>query len=225
MTRGRIVTAKVFVGIICTVLILGTVFMTTILIIFRNGPNVPYELSDKSYRNIPNVGGDCCVYVSENFFYDNNLYIPGGDDIYFNTYGENGDNWIVNGSRYRNGRVKNLKYSFLTGSNRGGQFDSIIITCNSKNITRLQNQQKHNEYTYGLQVEDYVKDSENGNNTMEYRCEYTINFKRNVNTSKECQLSMIVKISHNKDASAEQFKEVCDELFFSLLDNVVYRNV
>ena len=226
MTRGKVITAKVFIGIICSVLILGTIFMTTILLIFKDGRH-SFDRLYTPYKNISNICGDDCVYVYENFFYENNLDIPTPNNIVFYSKRDLSNAFSVEGvsSYLYDGRAKELKYSFATESNNNEQKDkvAVIITCDPVNIEKLNNKQEYEGYTFGVEVEEYVKDADS--NVIVYDCSYLINFERNENTSKKCQLSMKVRIEHDKETPTEKFRERCDKLFYSLLDNVVYRNV
>ncbi|MDE6605060.1 MAG: hypothetical protein K2K85_03440 [Clostridia bacterium] len=223
MTRGKVITAKVFIGIICSVLILGTIFMTTIVLIFKDGANRPDQIYTP-YNNIPNICGDDCVYISENFFYENNLNIP--TNIGFYSMRDLSNTSSVEGSTYLYyGRAKELAYSFETRSNKNEQLENcaILIKCDPVNIEKLQNKQKYDGYVYSVETKDFIKD--NDSEVMVYSCTYVIDFKRNENTFKKCQLTMEIKIEHDKDMPTQMYKERSDKLFYSLLDNVVYRNV
>ena len=72
MTKGKLIASKVVVGIICALLIIGVVIMSVMLYIIPGSPNIPAELST-NYDNLPNIMGDEGVYVSKNFFIENNL--------------------------------------------------------------------------------------------------------------------------------------------------------
>ncbi|MDE6869752.1 MAG: hypothetical protein K2J75_03400, partial [Clostridia bacterium] len=179
------------------------------------------------YISITNICGDDCVYVSENFFYENNLDIPTPTNIdFYSTRRDLSNTFSVEGTNYvYKGRAKELAYSFMTSSNKNEQLENCAITvkCDPVNIEKLKNKQKYDEYVYGVETKDILKD--NNSEIMVYCCIYVIDFKRNENTSKKCQLTMEISIEHDKDMPTDNYKERCDKLFYSLLDNVVYRNV
>lgn len=222
MTKGKLIASKVVVSIICALLIIGVVVMSVMLYVIPGIPNIPAELST-NYDNLPNIMGDEGVYVSKNFFIENNLEIP--EYVSFSRAG--GGHIIKKYIKYHDhtGRISGLAYYCDSDSLQNSEQEkiSVFITCESKEIEKLQNIQKHNGYTYGLMTSSTI--SKEDRQVMITRFVYSVNFNRNENTSKKCQLTMSVRIEHSKDISSEDYKEYCDILFYSMLDNVVYRNI
>lgn len=218
MAKGKLIASKVIVGIFCVLLIAGAVFTSVALYISSKMPNVPEELTTH-YDNLPNIMGDDGVYVSKSFFIENDLEIP----QYVTFYHVNRNR--INQKNGYTGRAKGFAYDCASErmENDGKDIISVLISCDYKGIKQLKNKQKYNEYTYGLTTNHFI--SNDDSETMVTRYTYSVNFKRNENTSKQCQLSMTVSIEHNKDISSEEYRQICNTLFYSMLDNVVYRNI
>ena len=225
MTKRKIIVAKVFVGIICAVLILGSVFMGTILYIFRDGVNVPTDAS-ATYDNLPNIMGDNGVYVTKDFFIKNNFAIPQYANILHAKRGNTDSVYIENKNAFYDGRGNRIGYiisSDSLDSDENGK-KTVSILCDAKYIESLQNKQKYNGHTYGLESWDINYQDEDSVLVTTCYC-YSVNFKRNGNNLKKCQLRMTLSIEHSKDIPSTEYKAMCDKLFYSLLDNIVYRNI
>ncbi len=206
MTKHKPITSKVVVGIICAILILSSVIMLSMLLIFKDGIYNPTELTP-TYDNLPNVMGDSGVYVSKNFFTENGLEIPQWVTFYHVSRSTKNSVYIKDKNAIYDGRVKELEYGFGTNSQKNSEQEEISLwfSFNLKNIEDLQNIQKHNGHTYGLAMGSTI--SKEDSQVMITHFVYSVNFNRNENTSKKCQLTMDVKIEHNKDISSEEYKE------------------
>ena len=226
MAKEKIVVAKVVVGIICALLIIGAVTTFSILCVSLGAGHDPFGLIS-SYDNLPNVVGENGVYISKNFYIENYLEIPQYAVFYHATRGDHNSVYIKDANKFYDGRASQLAYRFGSSSIDGDERGKINVNfiCNPVKIEKLTNTQKYNGYTYGLTMEEYVAEQKKNIKTPYIRYIYTLNFKRNANTSKKCQLTMTVSIEQGDDFQLEKFKNRCDELFYSMLDNVVYRNI
>ncbi|MDE6471683.1 MAG: hypothetical protein K2L52_01520 [Clostridia bacterium] len=223
MTKGKLIASKVVVGIICALLIIGVIIMSVMLYIMPRIPNIPAELTTR-YDNLPNIMGDEGVYISKNFFLENNLEIP--KYVFFSRAGGGHVSRKDIMDKDYIGRINGLDYHCASSNlenNNEREYISVGITCKSREIEKLQNKQKHNAHTYGLTTGSTI--SKDDSQVMISHFIYSVNFNRNENTSKKCQLTMNVRIEHDKDIPSEDYKEFCDNLFYSMLDNVVYRNI
>lgn len=228
MTKGRLIASKVIVGIICALLILASITMAIILGITSKGLNTKPDALTVLYDYLPNTFGDEGVYVSKNFFVENNLQIPKYVEVYGKHYTLNG---YYNKDLHRiySGRTKDWVYSFSSDSldsNEQGKI-SVYILCNpTKDIEQLQNKQKHNGYSYGLTMNESRIKSNDGSTLIPVTSyNYTLNLKRSEKTSKKCQLTMSVSIKHENNIQLDEFKKISDKLFYSMLENLVYRNI
>ena len=222
MTRGKLIAAKVVVGILCVFVITGTTITGGLLYGFATHNDKMAGLYTH-YDNLPNIMGENGVYVSKNFFVENNFEIP--KYVVFSC--EHGH---IYGDKVRTdfgytSRGKDLAYHCKSSRLESQEQEGISVdfSCSPYGIQKLKNKKKYNEFTYSLTTNEQT--SKNDNKVMITSYSYVINFNRNENTSKKCQLTMSIRIEHNKDIPSEQYAEFCDKLFYSMLDNVVYRNI
>ncbi len=221
----KLIIAKIFMGIICTLLILSTLTFGIIYGILIGGwsPGGAQPFETK-YYNVPNIVGDYGVYISENFYVENNYSIPTKAEVYIsnkhkvNRYQKDGYGADIVG------RGEKLGYEVSTARIVADGFDEYLtIVCRADGFVKIKNKRKHNGFTYGTELKQSI--SEENENIMLTEYIYTVNFKPKQNSMRKCQIRLYVEISHGKDISSSAYAEDCDSLFYSLLDNVVYRNI
>lgn len=215
---------KVFTGIICTLLVLSTLTFGIVYAVLLNATPVPIDVETR-YYNLPNVVGDYGIYISKTFFVENDLVIP--QKVWLNNADKhNVNNYSNDSGCFILGRGEYLGYGFETEKVKIDENQSQLKlrgVCISVNMKSLENKRKYNGYTFGTTLEEFP--SRNDEDIIETTFCYRVNLKSNYDTCKKCQFILNIQINHFKDVQSSAYAEDCDSLFYSLLDNVVYRNI
>ncbi len=210
MTK-RVAVISVMIFIFCILLAIFAIILGVLM-----GSSGPRKAMT-TLTDLPNVMGDEGAYVAQSFFIDNNLQMP--FEIVAVGWGNGTISSYVAGREIRKmmfGRGKDLYYTIETKNIGESNFASDIkISCYTKleDIGKLNDTKTYDGYTYQEQIITEEKTQ---------KVEYQIEIKSG---KTHCRMFLSIKPNNQENMEDDLYMAYCEELLYSLVDNIVYRNI